>query len=155
MASITITFSIVPELQMSEMRAVGFLEGHQDLDAAEKYDSFPQKHREQIGRHMEHWTAGNNGPKNWFHGFPNRLGHKECFEFKYRSDRLLGFLCHPCPYSNPAFLLCVLTTYHDKHEWQIDDALLDDVELWRNSLASRKAIGYTYPEYVAGVAWTN
>jgi len=147
---VTITFRLVPGIRMSSGRAVGFLEGHPDLNAAPAYKSFSQKVSDSMNVRIQRWTDGHDGPKGWFHGFPNRKEFKECFVFKYKEHRLYGFLCNPKKEA-PAFRLCVLTTHDTKFEWETDDSNLKEVELWRKHLVSLAAIKYVFPEPKKGL----
>ena len=146
-----LTFRLVPYVQVSSQRAVGFLAGHSELDAWETYDTFDTQQKRAVNVRMEHWIAGNNRPGTMFHGFPNRSGYEECFVFKYQEHRFYGFLCNPLPESNGRFPLCALTTYDWKSEWETDESILPEVEQWRTN-----SVGFVYPEYRwGGAAWNN
>lgn len=143
----TLSFRLVPDVQQSSGRSVGFLEGHDELDAGEVFDNLKEKQRMNFRVRFEWWIAGNNQPGTWFHGFPNKAEYKECFVFKWKENRLYGFLCKPWPQSMPGFQLCVLNIHATKNEHETDTAELDRVNRWRTSFGAREAIGQTYPEY--------
>jgi len=151
-----ITFRHVPGISRSVMRAVGFLEGFRDLGAASAYQGFEVELRERMNKHMDHWAAGFDQPKAWFHGFPNDPAHKQCFVFKHNEHRLYGFLCNPKPTSNPRFRLCVLTEYDAKFRHETDESILDRAEAWRVHPLDCLAIAREYPEFKAKESsWKN
>jgi hypothetical protein len=149
----TLSFRHVPGLQISEGRAVGFLEGHRELNAAESFDDLSVQEQRHIRVHMEEWVAGNNGPKSHFHCFDPP--YRECIVFKYQEHRLYDFLCHPKPITDRRFELCVLNIYATKFRWDTDNSELRRVEGWRLSLGTQDAIAYEYQEYRRGTTWTN
>jgi hypothetical protein len=150
----TLTFRLVPGLQVARGRAVGFLEGHVDLDAGSAFDEFEEGNERAMRANMEHWVAGNNQPTTKFHGFPNDPVHKHCFAFKHHGHRLYGFLCHPRPKADPRFQLCALCIYATKHRRSTDEHELDRVEAWLTIQGSVEAIKQHYPEYRGeGVKW--
>lgn len=151
----TLTFRLAPRVQVLS-RAVGFLEGYGDLDAGLAYDGFPESLQVEMRARMEHWVAGNDGPKQWFHGFPAWPKYKECFVFKSSEHRLYGFQCNPRPKSNPRFRLCVLCIHVTKHQRHTDETILKRVEEWRNHSGARDAIGNIYKEHKkGGKSWIN
>lgn len=147
----TLTFRLVPNVAPSLGRGIGFLEGHDELNAGATFDDLSHKAEMILRTRFDWWTAGNNGPGKWFHGFPNQPDNKECFVFKWkegrRGHRMYGFLCNPWPRSAPWFQLCVLNIYATKNETETDKAELVRVNQWRTSLGARDAIGQAYPEY--------
>jgi hypothetical protein len=147
----TLSFRLVPNVAPSLGRGIGFLEGHDELDAGDVFDDLPQKVEMTVRGRFDWWIAGNNSPGTWFHGFPNQAQYRECFVFKWKEGRqghrFYGFLCNPWPLSAPGFQLCVLNVHARKNENETDKAELDRVNQWRASLGARNAIGQTYPEY--------
>jgi hypothetical protein len=147
----TLTFRLVLGVTQSTGRSIGFLEGDDELDAGEVFDDLQEKTGMTVRSRMDWWLSGNNGPGEWFHGFPNDSDHKECFVFKWKQKRqghrLYGFLCKPWPETNPGFQLCVLNIHATKNEYDTDLTELDRVNRWHASLGAREAIGHTYPEY--------
>ena len=151
-----LTFRLISGLRFSKVRAVGFLEGHPEMDAASAYAGFGVNERQTMNRRIEHWALPNDKPKKWFHGFPNDRICKECFVFKLGDHRLYGFLCNPLPKSDSRFRLCVLVIYAEKHQWETEPAIKRKIEQWRTHAAVKDAIAYTYkddPE--GGKTWTN
>lgn len=140
-----ITFRMVPRLQVTERRGVGLIEGNVQLDAGPNFDGLDEKDERNLRSRMEHWIAGNNGPKNWFHGF-NDTKFRICFVFKLPGRRWYGFLCHPLPKTNPRFWLCVLAIHAFKHERATDTAELERVNQWASNATVRAAISLRFPD---------
>jgi hypothetical protein len=154
MSTRTLALRLVPGLQVARGRAVGFLEGHPELDAGSAFDEFEKGDERAMRANMEHWVAGNNQPTTKFHGFPNDLDHKHCFVFKHHEHRLYGFLCHPRPKADPRFQLCALCIYAAKHRLSTDDHELRRVEEWMTIEGAVGAIRGLYPEYRGeGAKW--
>jgi hypothetical protein len=137
---------VVPDLRFSARRAVGFLDGDPQMDAAGNYAGFGTNDKSTMNRRIEHWALPKDGPKAWFHGWPNDKKYRECFVFKLNEHRLYGFLCNPLPNSNPRFQLCTLIIYTAKYERKTERTILKKVEQWRTSSAVREAIAYVYPD---------
>jgi hypothetical protein len=146
-----LTFRIVPRLRVSSGRAVGFLEGDEQLDAGPRFDELEQKQEWLVRSRMELWVDGHNGPDEYFHGYPNNPRYDRCFAFKWKEKRVgqrfYGFLCNPQPITNRGFRLCVLTIYAPKTEFETDSAELDRVNQWRANWRSKEAIRILYPEF--------
>lgn len=142
-----ITFRLGSRLQSGRGRAVGFLEGHGELDAGAAFEEFETATERAMRSNMEHWVAGNNAPTTRFHGFPNDADHSHCFVFKHHEHRLYGFLCHPSPNSRPGFQLCALCIYAEKRRKYTDKAELDRAEGWLRTRSAIVAINHLYPEY--------
>jgi|ERR1022692_421790 hypothetical protein len=146
MANNPTTFRLVPGLPVT-LRAVGFLEGHGELNAGPVFDGLNIEAERALKARMNYWLSGNNSPSKWFHGFPNDKDHKNCFVFKYQERRFYGFLCHPMPKTKPRLQLCVLCIHATKNEWETDKAELDRVKEWLIGMASIGTIQYLYLEY--------
>jgi hypothetical protein len=145
MAPVIFTFRLVPGIRISSGRAVGFLEGHPDLNAGSSHAAFRQKVRDEMNVNIQRWTDGHDLPKTRFHGFTSGRDYRECFVFKHKEHRLYGFLCNPRK-EVPGFRLCVLTTYVTKNEWETDESVLKEVEVWRTRLVTQEALQRFYPE---------
>jgi hypothetical protein len=141
-----VTFRLIPNLRFSARRAVGFLEGDSQMDAAQEYANLDTNDKYTMDRRIEHWALPMDGPKAWFHGWPNDKKFHECFVFKLNEHRLYGFLCNPLPKSIPRFRLCVLLIYAAKHQWNSERTILKHVEQWRTNSAAKQAIAYVYPD---------
>src|SRR5579872_1229388 len=102
-----ISFRLVPTIRQGRGRAVGILEGDDDL-CADVLLSLPDKDAKYQRYSMERWASGIDGPKERCHKFDGT----DYFVFKdvAKQHRFYGFLCHPLSKPNQAFLLCVLTT---------------------------------------------
>ena len=147
MPPVTLTFRLVPGIRMSSGRAIGFLEGHRDLNAASSYSKFSETVFNSMNENMQRWVDGHDKPKTRFHGFKDRQDKKyrDCFVFKHQQHRLYGFLCNPKK-DVPSFQLCVLSTYDTKNEWETDETILQEVELWRTRLLTQEAIKRVFPD---------
>lgn len=141
------TFRSVPRLQAGRGRAVGFLEGHGELNGGSEFDSLGVSDERAMRANMEHWVAGNNQPTTRFHGFPSDPDHEHCFVFKHGEHRFYGFLCHPRPKTNPRFQLCVICIYVPKHQWKTEAAVLNRVKGWLIASGAVAAIKQIYPEF--------
>jgi hypothetical protein len=151
----SLTFRLVPGLRFSRARAVGFLEGHPDMNAAGAYASFGVTEQWDINRRMEQWALPSDTPERWFHGFPTDRICKECFVFKLDDHRLYGFLCNPLPKSDGRFRLCVLIIHATKHKWKTEPLIKRKIEQWRVHSAVKQAIAYTYDDDPkGGKQWT-
>lgn len=149
MVPILLSFGLIPNLSSPDRRAVGFLEGDQQLNAKIEFDDLRSKDRDTLRTRMDRWCDGQLGPKNYFHGW-DTPGYTECMVFKLNDNRFYGFKCHPLPVSNAAFLLCVVTIHAYKRERETDDAELDRVNQWRTNRGAQLAIAQVYPEYGRG-----
>jgi hypothetical protein len=136
----SLTFRLVPRLQVMR-RGIGFVEGHVELDAAANFEGLNETDARNLRSRMEHWVAGNDKPKNWFHRFDD---FRECFVFKLPGRRWYGFLFHPLPKTSPRFQLCVLAIHAYKHEQATDKAELRRVNEWLQHPAVRRAISVIY-----------
>jgi hypothetical protein len=142
-----------------DRRGIGFLDGEDnELDAAEVFDSLPEKTLRTVRSRMDYWLQGGVHDK-WFHGWPNVAEYKNCFVFKWdekkQSHRLYGFLCHPKPESAPGFRLCVLITHALKDDFDTDLSILDRVNQYGQDQRTIMAIRTTYLEYRGGRTWRN
>jgi len=143
---VLLSFRLIADLSSPDRRAVGFLEGHGQLNAAQAFGRLRSKDVDTLRQRMDRWCDGMPGPKAYFHGW-NEDGYRECMVFKLNNDqRFYGFKYHPLPRSNAAFQLCVLNIHAYKREKETDDAELDRVNEWRVSLAAQSAIAKVYPE---------
>ena len=146
MLPVLLSFRLIAGLSSPGRRAVGILEGHRELNAADEFEDLRSKDKDSLRARMDRWCDGHPGPKKWFHGW-NEPGYRECMVFKLNDHRFYGFKCHPLPNSNPAFLLCVLNIHVYKRETETDDAELDRVSQWRTNLGAQSAIAQVYSEY--------
>jgi hypothetical protein len=142
----SLSFRQINGLSSPNRRAVGFLEGHNQLNAAEEFYDLRSKDNDTVRARMDRWCDGQPGPSKYFHGW-NEPDYRELMVFKLHENRFYGFKCNPLPDSNPAFLLCVLTIHVYKRETETDDAELDRVNQWRTNLGAQSAIAQVYPEY--------
>jgi len=95
------------------------------------------------------WIGFKPDTKGKFHRFKGGdLKYRECFVFIDIAElvRLYGFTCHPTPRTNPSFELVVLTTFAIKKEHHTDTAELDRVVMWKNTMATGKALQDAYPD---------
>ena len=152
MLPVLLSLRLIPDLSSPDRRAVGFLEGHPELDAGGEFDGLRSKDKDSLRSHMDRWCDGHLGPKKWFHNF-DKSQYRECMVFKLNDRRFYGFKCHPLPISDNAFLLCVLTIHAYKREWETDDAELDRVNQWRTNRGATSAIAQVYPEHGKGQTW--
>lgn len=146
-----LTFRLVPGVNPSSGRAVGFLEGDDQLDAGQVFDGLDEKALRRIGSIMDWWIAGHDSPDEWFHGWPNDPYYKNCFTFRWKEkragNRLYGFLCHPRPISDRSFQLCALCIHAVKTEFETEQVELDRVNTWHRASGTRGAIATKFPEY--------
>lgn len=149
MVPILLSFRLIPNLSSPGRRAVGFLEGDKQLDAAVEFDDLRSKDTDTLRSHMDRWCDGHLGPKAWFHNF-DEPEYRECMVFKLKDHRFYGFKCHPLLISSREFLLCVLSIHAYKREWEKDDAELDRVNQWRTNRGAQSAIAQVYSEYGRG-----
>lgn len=140
-----LTFRLRTQCRLSEDRGVGFLEGHDELDAGVAFDNFKGAVARSFRSHMDQWVDGKNGPKSHFHNFKSDTEHRNCFVFKYREHRLYGFLSHPKD-DDRHFQLCSLCIYATKYEHESDRAELDRIERWCRNLGAEEAIHKIYPK---------
>ncbi len=138
----SVSFRPITGLSSPERRAVGFLEGHQELDAAEEFEELSAKETDRLLAAMGRWCDGMLGPKKWFHNFDGT----KLMVFKLNEHRFYAYRYHPLPITNPAFLLSVLTIHVEKREWESDDAELDRVDQWRMNPGAKAAVAKVYPE---------
>jgi hypothetical protein len=139
----TLTFRLLTGCRQSSQRGIGFLEGHNELDAGTRFDNFEEKNAKAFRSWMDQWLDGANGPDSHFHNFKSDLRHRNCFVFKYKQHRLYGFLRHPND-SDLRFQLCSLCIYARKNEHESDRAELDRVESWCLDLGAQRAISRVY-----------
>jgi hypothetical protein len=151
-----LTFTAVAGSRVSTRRALGFLEGHPELDAGVLFDDLKENGKYTVTSRFDLWLDGGICDK-YFHGFKNdsELNYRNCFVFKWKQHRWYGFLCHPQPKSDPSFLLCILTIHAIKKEHETDRAELERVCKWQRNLGSTTAIARVYPEYGAYRKWAN
>lgn len=145
-----IKFRLVPRVRQGSRRAVGFLEGHQELDAAEKFDNLGPNCKKFVLASMEEWASGGKDITTRFHGFPNDREYQLSFVFKAKEKRLghrfYGYLYQPEPMTNPRLQICVLCIHALKDEAETDRAELKRVDDWRKSDAAQVAIRVEYPD---------
>lgn len=145
-----IKFRLVPQIRRNERRAVGFLEGHGELNAASVFDGLDEKQKNFMRVSMDIWVDGANGPATRFHGFPNDADYWMCFVFKAKEKRqhhrFYGYLCNPQPTLNPKLQLCVLCIHAMKNERETDRAELERVKAWHSSIAAKQAVQAIFPD---------
>lgn len=145
-----LTYRPVPGVRSSERRGIGFLEGHNELDAGREFDALPEKTSRQLLSFVDQWLDGQPDIPTRYHGFWNRPNYKECQVFKPRGkkkeSRFYGFLCHPQPNTRNRFQLCVLCINSRKNQWDTDDAELDRVLGWLCNHEARMAIAIEFPD---------
>jgi hypothetical protein len=146
----TITFRLVPEVRQGSRRAVGFLEGHRELNAAGEFYDLKQSRKEFLFASMDEWTSGGNDITTRFHGFPNDREYPLSFVFKAKEKRLghrfYGYLYQPKPMTSPRLQICVLCIHALKDESETDRAELERVDEWHKSNAAQAAIRAVYPD---------
>lgn len=144
-----ITFRLVPEIRHTQYRAVGFLEGDEELNASGSFDALKQSRREFILNSMGEWIDGKHDITTRFHGWPNDSECWMCFTFKAREGkvghRFYGYLCNPKK-NNPSFQLCALCVYARKTERETDRAELLRVKSWSQSPVALRAIQKIYAD---------
>lgn len=151
MLPIKLSFRLIDGLASPDRRAIGFLEGHNELNAANEFGRLSGKDKCRLrALGMDRWCDGQPGPKRYFHGW-NEPGYRECMVFRLYDHRFYGFKYHPLPISNPALQLCVLSIHVYKRETETDDAELDRVNQWRTNPRAIAAIAQVYPEHGRGI----
>ena len=134
-------------------RALGFLraDGIPELDAQEVFEGLVPKDADLVRGRFGLWLEGKIYDK-YFHG-RGEPEYKHCFYFKWekkrKPQRLYGFLCHPKPDTEKAFILCVLA-YFDTKDDSTDLAILDRLNKLRQDLNVIAAISTEYPEFTGG-----
>lgn len=151
----TLTFRLVTGCRSTNRRALGFLEGHMELDAETEFEALKSNGQSTMRARFDYWLA-EGVCDSYFHGFKNDSNwkYRECFVFRWKTHRWYGFLCHPLPKSNPAFLVCALCIHVYKNEQDTDRAELQRVYEWQTSLAAQAAIAQVFQEK-GGDQWTN
>jgi hypothetical protein len=129
---------------------VGFLEGHNELNAGSIFEDLEEKQKNFIRVSIDLWIDGANGPSTRFHGFPNDREYFFCFVFKAKEGRqhhrFYGYLYHPLPISNQRFQLCVLCIHAMKNENDTDRSELGRVKIWNTSGAAKRAIEIVFAD---------
>lgn len=150
MSQNVLTFRLVPEVRQSARRAVGFLEGHPELNAASAFNGLTENGLNFIRSSTGEWISGKGDIKGRFHGWRSDPEFWMCFTFKVREKRLqlrfYGYLCNPQPKANPAFLVCVLCIFAVKKEKESDQSELMRVQIWSNSAAAHEAVARVFPD---------
>jgi len=145
-----ITFRLVAEMRQGSRRAVGFLEGQRELDAAEWFYSLKTSRKRFVLDSMEDWASGGTDITTRYHGSPNDREFPHSFVFKAKERRLghrfYGYLYNPEPKTNSRLQICVLCIHAFKNEKDTDRAELKRVDDWRNSNAAQAAIRVVYPD---------
>ena len=77
--------------------------------------------------------------------------YRDCFTFIDIEEKIryYGFRCHPKP-EDPRYDLVVLTSCVDKKEDAVNKAELDRVLMWRNNIATQKALMEKLPKKDSG-----
>jgi hypothetical protein len=150
MGLLNLSIRPVAQVSHSELRAVAFLRGDDDLNAGTEFDKIQH---ESIGKRLMHrmglWIAFHPDTPGKFHRFKNGPDkYRECFAFIDLESmvRLYGFTCHPLR-AKPRFELIVLTTHAIKKRNHTDTAELDRVIAWKNNMATKRALEAAYPEH--------
>ncbi len=150
MSPASIKFRLVPGMRSSLHRAIGYLQGNQELDAWDAFEALNEDRRRYFLTSMGEWIDGQNRPAKRFHGFPNDPNFSMCFVFKVKDKRqghrFYGYLCNPQPHSNARLQLCVLCIHAMKKEWETDRSELARVETWYSSSAAKEAIRSEFPD---------
>jgi hypothetical protein len=141
-----IVFNLVPRMRQGSARAVGFLEGDSELTARIEFDALSDKARMILMARFEYWAAGNNGPDQYFHGWPNDREVKECFTFKLNENRFYGFLVNPQQKTRRAFQVCVLCMFDEKYRQDSCRTILKRVMKWYASEEAGEAIAKVFPD---------
>ena len=146
----TIKFRLVPEVRYNERRAVGFLEGHGELNAGAVFESLDTQQRNFLRVSIDLWVDGANGPATRFHGFPNDKDYWMCFTFKAKESRqhhrFYGYLDNPQPVLNRRFQVCVLCVHAMKSEHETDRSELERVRVWYASGGGKQAVQTVFPD---------
>lgn len=150
----TLTFRLVPQIRQNDRRGVGFLVGHNELDAAMVFENLDEKQKHFVLVSMDLWVDNGPAPATRFHGFPNDSEYFFCFVFKAKEKRqhhrFYGYLCHPLPIPNQRFQLCVLCIHAMKNENATDRSELARVKIWSSSAAARQAIQLAFADQDKG-----
>jgi hypothetical protein len=145
-----LSFRTVPEIRRSDRRCIGFLEGHEELNASIAFEDLGIKQKRDLRAFMGEWVGGKDRPKSRFHGWPNDKECKMCFVFKAkentRNHRFYGYLCNPLTKTNPPFRLCVLCIHSLKNERDSDRSELLRVKVWFESAAANGVIRNFFPD---------
>jgi hypothetical protein len=145
-----IRFRPMSDLRRSDRRAIGFLEGDPELNAADSFDGLTEKRQQFLRTSMDEWISGKNEPATRFHGRPNDSEYSMCFVFKARENRLQlrfhGFLSNPLPLTKPSFQLCTLCVFDLKNENATDQNELKKVRKWSEEADALEAIRTEFPD---------
>lgn len=145
-----IKFRLVRGMRQGSRRAVGFLVGHEGLNAAEWFYSLKASRKSFTLVSMETWASGGTDINTRFHGFPNDTEYPLSFVFKTTDNKLghrfYGYLDNPEPTTNPRLQICILCIHAFKNERDTDRAELKRVDEWRKSAAAKAAIRIQYPD---------
>lgn len=154
MSSAIITFRLVPQIRSNEHRAVGFLKGHRQLNAAAEFDALDEKLKNFIRVSMELWVDGMPQPTTRLHGFLSDTEYWMCFVFKAKekrqNHRFYGYLYNSLPNLNPRFQLCVLCIHAMKKENDTDRSELLRVKTWHSGDVAKQAIRVVFPDQKKG-----
>jgi len=131
-------------MRQGSRRAVGFLRGHDELDAAEWFYALKASRKSFTLVSMETWASGSMDIKTRFHGFPNDTEYPLSFVFKTKENkaghRFYGYLYHPEPITYPRLEICVLCIHAFKNDKDTDRTELKRVDEWSKNTAAKAAI---------------
>ncbi len=143
MANRTYLVEVLPEFNR-DGRGVAFLVSNDDrhVDAVDAFDGLSEKRGFAVRTRFEAWLDHKTNNR-WFHGWPNHPKYKDCFVFKWKTNRqgfrLYGFVCKPDPVDG-SYQLCVLVLYATKNEHETETSELDRVVERSNDEAVRQAV---------------
>lgn len=108
-------------------RAVVFLEdpSRKYVNIVNAFDRFDGQVKQIFSARFDNWTQGNVG-NNQYHGFAggnHDKNHRYCFVFKWKTNRLYGFLTNSSAY--PRLRVCVLLIHATKTRRETDKTELD------------------------------
>ncbi|HEX9120809.1 MAG TPA: hypothetical protein VF840_09745 [Terriglobales bacterium] len=142
-----LTFRLVPEMQPSTARAVGFLEGHNDLDAGAVFEGLSARDRKHFLFSVNLWVNTGRGPHERMHGFEKPYNDYWAFKNVPRGQRFYGYLMNPKPIWDERLRICVLTSYEQKKKDEMDYGILDNrVRPWKDSPNAATAVAYVFPD---------
>ena len=130
-----------------DWRGVAFLiSDDRKVNAYRFYSGLNVKHviRRSFNTRFDQWRDGQPPKKHRYHGW-NKPEFKNCFVFKYKRNRLYGFLCNPKS-SNPRYQLCVLIEHATKNEFESDETNLKYVEEMGANIAVQSKVETYFKE---------
>jgi hypothetical protein len=141
-----IKFRLFTGVRQGSRRQVGILQGDNELDITTGIAALKENQRRDLLSRVQRWLDGFDGPKNWFHNFPNDQICPACFVFKVGNHRFYGYLYHPLPKTDSGLQLCVLCSHAIKHEWETDPAEKSLVSRWYQSSEAKAALAAEFKD---------